>query len=843
MKKKFDVTGMSCSACAANIEKNLNKLDAVQKAEVNLLANSLSVLYDESLITADGIIRVVESLGYGASIAGEKTRSRTAGTDEEKSLLKQFIISLVFLVPLMYISMAHMFCQWFSMPTPSFMMKYFYGAKNAVTFAFSQFILLLPIMYVNRKYFINGYKNLYMRSPNMDSLISLGASAATLYGIAVLFILGYGLGHGNITLTEKYAMDIYFESAATILTLITLGKYLEARSKGKTGEAIKKLMDLTAKTASIIRDGKEISVDVKDIIVGDTIVMRPGESAPVDGIVLSGEAVFDESAITGESRAVEKSAGDKITAATINMSGALTFRATHVGSDTTIAKIIALVEEASSSKAPISKLADKISGVFVPIVITISIISFIIWMLLGEGFAFALSNAIAVLVISCPCALGLATPVAIMVGTGKGAENGILIKSAAALETAHKADCVVLDKTGTITEGNMRISDVIAYETDEKNLITLASSLEKMSEHPLARAVMLFCEEKNIQTSECENFKSVFGRGVEGRIDSLDCIGGNELFMKEKDIDISIAKDDYEKLSLQGKTPLFFARDGKLIGILAASDTIKKSSAASISALNKMGIYTIMLTGDNNRAANAIKDKLSLNEVIAQVLPDEKEKKIRDLQQEGKCVIMVGDGINDAPALTRADVGIAIGAGTDIALESADVVLVKNDLADVVAAIKLSHAVIRNIKMNLFWAFFYNSIGIPIAAGALYYPLGITLNPMIGAAAMSLSSVCVVLNALRLKRFKIKLFDDANSENKDALIIKEDKKMQKTINVNGMNCSHCSGAVEKALLAIDAVEAAHADLDAKNATVTLSHDIDVNILIEAVIAAGFDASI
>ncbi len=850
MKTRFDVVGMSCSACSANIEKTLNKMEGITKAEVNLLANSMTVTYDEAILDSGAIIKAVESIGYGASVSGEKKKqaaeSSVPDTGEADTLKKRFIISLIFLVPLMYISMHHMFFEWFALPIPPFMMKYFHGNENVITFALSQFILLLPIMLVNKKYFISGFKNLIHRSPNMDSLIAIGSSAAAVYGVAVMFVLGYALGRGDMQTAEAYGMDIYFESAATILTLITLGKYLEARSKGKTGEAIKRLMDLTPKSATVIRNGVEMTLGIDEIIVGDTVVLRPGQSVPVDGVILSGEALLDESAITGESVPVQKTVGDTLTAATMNKSGALKFRATRVGADTTIAKIIELVQEAASSKAPIAKLADKISGVFVPIVIAIALVSFVVWLILGEGLAFALSMGISVLVISCPCALGLATPVAIMVATGKGAENGILIKSASALETAHKADCVVLDKTGTITEGHMRISDIHALGISENELVGVAASLEKMSEHPLAQAVVSYAEENDIQVSEAEEFGSVFGRGVHATVDGEMCYAGNEAYMGENKIDISAeAKSVADALANEGKTPLYFAQGGKLIGIIAASDTIKATSAAAISELKRMGIHTIMLTGDNERVANAIKNKLDLDETIAQVLPQDKEKKIRNLQEDGKTVIMVGDGINDAPALTRADVGIAIGAGTDVAIESADIVLVKNDLADVVGAISLSHKVIANIKANLFWAFFYNTIGIPVAAGVFYYAFGLRLNPMLGAAAMSLSSVCVVLNALRLRSFKPrKLTCDTNScALAPEVNIKEETKMEKTINVNGMNCAHCKAAVEKALMAIDGVAAATADLEAKNATVTLDTDVDVLVLVGAVNEAGFEASV
>lgn len=854
MKQKFNVTGMSCSACSANIERTLRKQPGIQKAEVNLLSNSMQVTYDENKISEAQIIQIVESIGYGASVPGKATaqaQETDVGKSEEKSLLHRFVASVILLVPLMYIAMYHMFYEWFGLPIPGFMMQLFHGNENVITFAFSQFLILLPILYINRKYFTSGFKNLIHRSPNMDTLIAIGASAATLYGIVAIFLLGYGLGHGDTALVERYSMDIYFESAGTILTLITLGKYLEAKSKGKTGEAIKKLMDLTPKSATVLRDGKEVVVGLEEIVVGDTVLLKPGQSIPVDGTVVSGTTVVDESAITGESVPVEKAAGDTLIAATINKSGSVQFTATRVGADTTIAKIIELVQEAASSKAPIAKLADKISGVFVPIVIGIALISFVVWLLLGQGLEFALSTGIAVLVISCPCALGLATPVAIMVATGKGAENGILIKSAAALETAHKADCVVLDKTGTITEGNMRVSDVAAFGTDEKTLVQIAASLEAKSEHPLAQAVVQYAKEQVIAPQEAEQFEAVFGRGVRAVVGGKLCLAGNQAFMQESGVDTAAAQQAADRLASEGKTPLYFAQEGKLAGLIAAADTVKPSSAAAVEAFRNMGIRTIMLTGDNARVAEAIQKQVGVDETIAQVLPQDKEQKIRSLQEQGKTVVMIGDGINDAPALTRADVGVAIGAGTDVALESADIVLVKNDLMDAVSAVSLSHAVIRNIKMNLFWAFFYNAIGIPIAAGVFYYAFGLKLNPMFAAAAMSLSSVCVVTNALRLRFFKPKHFAEPScpipmpvmTEPDGESNKKEDSNMEKTIQVNGMSCGHCTAAVERALMAVDGVTAAKADLGKKNATVTLSKDVEVQKLIDAVTEAGYEASI
>ena len=657
----------------------------------------------------------------------------------------------------------------------------------------------------------------------MDTLIAVGSSASMFYGIFALFRMSWGLGHGNMDLVGTYSMDLYFESAGMIVTLITLGKYLESRSKKKTSKAIEKLVALAPKEAEIERNGQVMTVPVEQLVVGDIVIIRPGESIAVDGVIVEGSTSVDQSAITGESIPVEKQVGDNVVSASINKNGFIKIRAIKVGENSTINQIIKLVEEASSSKAPIARMADKIAGIFVPVVMTIALVTIIVWLISGATFEFALSAGITVLVISCPCSLGLATPVAIMVGTGKGAENGILIKSGEALETAHKIDTVVMDKTGTITEGKPKVTDIIEY-IDKNSLLTYAISLEKNSEHPLAEAIVKYCKENNISSENVENFEAVFGKGVKATSDNSTILGGNRAFMKENNIDISKIEPQINSLADEGKTPLIFANDSNVIGIIAVADVEKETSRKAIEEFTKMGISTVMLTGDNERTAKAIQKRLNIPKVIAQVLPEDKEKEIRRLQDGGHCVAMIGDGINDAPALAKADVGIAIGAGTDVAIESADAVLVRNDLLDAVSAVKLSKAVIKNIKENLFWAFFYNCIGIPVAAGVLYPIWGIKLSPMFGAAAMSLSSICVVTNALRLRRFKTY----KSSEKVEETVIevkKENEKMKKVLSIEGMMCGHCQAHVEKALKAMDGVTSVEVSLENKNATVELSKDI------------------
>ena len=828
MNQKFDVTGMTCSACSAHVEKSIGKLEGVSSVQVNLLANQMKVEYDEKALTSDQIIKAVEAAGYGAALHQNGTVKvaepvKTANKETE-AMKFRLIVSFVFMIPLFYLSMGHMM-NW-SLP------QLFTAHENALIFVFTQFLLCLPIVAVNKKYFINGFKTLWKRSPNMDSLIAIGSSAAIVYGIFAIYRIGYGLGHGDMETVHQYAMDVYFETAAMILALITLGKYLEARSKGKTSEAITKLMDLAPKTAWIETPDGEKGVPVEEVQIGDIVIVKPGQSIPVDGIIMEGNSSIDESALNGESIPVEKSVGDKVTGAGLNKNGYFKFRAVKVGNDTALAQIIQLVEEASASKAPIAKLADKVSRVFVPVVISIAVGAFIIWLLLGYSFEFAMSIGIAVLVISCPCALGLATPTAIMVGTGKGAENGILVKSAEALETAHRIHTMVLDKTGTVTEGKPQVTDVLPAENiDRQWLLKIAASLEKQSEHPLAEAVIKKAEEEKVSLFRAEQFVSVSGRGIRAEINGKHYCAGNKMFLKESGIVVEKWEEKAQKMSDEGKTPLFFAEEKKLIGIIAAADVVKKTSAQAVSELIKMGIDVVMVTGDNERTAKAIQKQIGIPHVIAEVMPQDKEAEVRKLQEAGKTVAMVGDGINDAPALARADVGIAIGAGTDIAIESADIVLMKSDLLEAVTAVRLSKAVIRNIKENLFWALIYNSLGIPLAAGVFYSLLGWKLNPMFGAAAMSLSSVCVVLNALRLKLFRTE-YEKSYKENKG------ENFMEKKLIIEGMSCSHCSGRVEAALNALDGVSA-KVNLEEKTATVTLSQSISDEILIKSVTDAGY----
>lgn len=815
MEQKFNVNGMSCSACSAAVERSVKKLNGIFNCEVSLLTNSMTVRFDEKLVTESEIISAVISAGYSASVFNEKNKEKTENKKDEFSEMKiRLIVSFACLIPLMYIAMGHMI----SLPLPSFLT----GTEHGISFSFIQFLLTLPIMYVNRKYYINGFRSLFKGSPNMDTLVATGSLAAILYGVYSVFVIGNALGTGDTSTAARYLHNLYFESGAMILTLITLGKYFEARSKRKTSDAISKLMSLAPDTATVERNGAEITIPIENVMVGDTVIVRPGQSIPVDGRIIQGSTYIDESAITGESIPVEKNTGDNVTGGTINKSGYIKFTAEKIGEDTTLAKILRLVEDASASKAPIAKLADKVSGVFVPVVMAISLITFIVWMIAIKNFNTALDLAISVLVISCPCALGLATPTAIMVGTGTGASNGILIKSAESLETAHKIDTIVLDKTGTVTAGQPSVTDVITSKnSNREELLQIAFSAEKLSEHPLSRAIINFAENENIQADKAYDFENLPGRGIKVKIKDSVVFAGNALMMKENGIDISGAENQGEYLSAQGKTPLYFALGNRFLGIIALADTIKPTSKEAVNELRNMGIDVIMLTGDNAKTANYIAQKAGINNVISEVLPAEKEEVVRKLQSENKTVAMVGDGINDAPALTRADVGIAIGAGTDIAIESADIVLMKSDLNDAANAIKLSKSVIRNIRQNLFWAFFYNTLGIPLAAGVLLIPFGISLNPMIGAACMSLSSVCVVSNALRLRLIKFKksaIKTDKNNKTERTL------KMKKTIYIDGMMCNHCTGRVDKVLNAIDGVEAT-VSLEDKCAYVTLSKEI------------------
>jgi len=835
MKQTFDITGMTCSACSANVERAVKKLDGIETVNVNLLANRMTAEYDEQKLDDSVIVGAVIAAGYGASVKGEqKVQSKAENTvmeDETKGMLLRLKLSALFFIPLFYISMGSMM----GLPLPGFMQGY----EGALAFAFTQFLLTLPVMYINRKFFQVGFKTLLHGAPNMDSLIAIGSSASVIYGIFAIYRIGHGLAAGDTALVHQYHMDLYFESAAMILTLITVGKYLEARSKGKTGEAIAKLLDLAPKTATVMRGGAEVEIPVADLKKGDIVVVRPGQSIAVDGVIVEGSSAVDQSALTGESIPVEKTVGDKVIAATINKTGYFKFEAQRVGDDTTLAQIVRLVEEAGSSKAPIARLADKISGIFVPTVIVIALITGAVWLALGQTFEFALSCAIAVLVISCPCALGLATPVAIMVATGRGAQLGILIKSAEALETAHSIDTIVLDKTGTITEGRPHVTDLFCE--DEDKLLKLAVSLENASEHPLAEAICRHCAEKGIAAYQTENFRAVSGRGVAADINGVRCLAGNIAFMTENGIDCSDYSERCDSLADEGKTPLYFAEGDKLVGVIAAADIVKPTSKDAIKAIRDMGIDVIMLTGDNQKTAEAIRRQLELSRVVAEVMPQDKEREINTLQQQGKKVAMVGDGINDAPALTRADVGIAIGAGTDIAIESADIVLMKSDLFDIVSLLKLSRETIKNIKMNLFWAFFYNTVGIPLAAGLLYPLFAIKLNPMFGAAAMSLSSFCVVTNALRLRFFKPQHgAQEIKEEIKPEIETVEEKTMTKIMKVNGMNCNHCKMAVEKALSSVAGVTAAEVDLAEKQAVITLAADVANDELTKVVADAGFE---
>ena len=953
MKERYHVTGMSCSACSSHVEKAVNKLENVEKASVNLLTETMDVTYDETKITSAEIIDAVVKAGYGASVmtegsvagAGGQSTSGNAGSigrsavdgkqelqqklDADARAMKWRLgISIGFLIPLMYVSMHHMLKEWFGIPVPAFIVNTMHGNANAMNFALTQFLLLLPILYVNRKFFSVGFKTLAHRSPNMDSLIALGSGAALVYGIFAMYRISYGLGYGDMAVVEHYSHDLYFESSGTILTLITVGKYLESRSKGKTSEAITKLMNLAPKVAVLVTgDGQEKEVPTESLQKGDIFLVKPGSLVPVDGIVLEGNSSVDEAAITGESVPVEKQAGDHVVSATVNKAGFLKCRADRVGDDTTLAQIIRLVEEASASKAPIAQLADKVAGVFVPTVMTISLITLIVWLLNGATAEFAISTAIAVLVISCPCALGLATPVAIMVGTGVGAGNGILIKTGEALQQAKEIDTVVLDKTGTITSGKLKVEEVGGYQSDfpADAMMQIAAALEKKSEHPLAEAVVEYAESFRLTIPEIVDFKATFGRGVEGAL-AADFLAveaakndgptavfyagklgngsntsgngtlkapptgntvpdtgsvfpagtkfyvGNLAFLQEKNIILPQgAAEGLNRMADEGMTPLLVAQEGRFLGIIGVSDTVKATSYEAINAWEKMGVRVIMLTGDNRRTAEAVRQKLGISEVVAEVLPQDKEKKVSELKAQGHKVAMIGDGINDAPALAAADVGMAIGAGTDVAMESADIILMKNDLRDAVTAMKLSRSVIRNIKENLFWAFFYNCIGIPLAAGVLYPAFQIRLNPMFGAAAMSLSSIFVVGNALRLRGFKSGFtplkkgipkashkeieITHAAAEGEQCILkapaeqnnrqdVKQEKErtntMTKVISIEGMMCNHCTGTVQKALEAVEGVNAVTMSLEQKNAAVELASDVADEVLTKAVVDAGYE---
>lgn len=839
MKQKFDVTGMTCSACSAHVEKSVSKLEGVQCVNVNLLQNSMVVEYDDNALGTTDIIHAVESGGYGASVQGEnKTQEapKNVAAEEMHHMKRRLIASFCFLIPLFYISMGHMM----GAPLPAILL----GDENVMIFALTQLFLTIPVLIINKKYYVVGFKALWNRAPNMDSLIALGSAASVVYSVFAIYSMAYAMGHGDLMTAHHYGMELYFESAAMILTLITVGKYMETRSKGKTSEAISKLMDLAPKTATVLRNGVEQEIPVEEVVTGDTIIVKPGQRIPVDGKIMEGFSAVDESAITGESIPVEKQVGDTVIGATVNKSGYFRMTATRVGKDTTLSQIIALVEEAGASKAPIAKLADKVSGVFVPVVITIAILAAVIWFVAGnQPFSFALSIGIAVLVISCPCALGLATPTAIMVGTGKGAEYGILVKSAESLEIAHQVQTVVLDKTGTLTEGKPVVTDVVLAKGILRNrLLKQAAAVEALSEHPLAEAIVAYAKEKEVSFEKAENLQATAGQGVEADVAGKHILAGNLKMMRERGIQLGEWEAKAVELAEAGKTPLFFAENETFLGIVALADTLKPTSKAAVDAFHQMGIEVVMLTGDNKRTAQAIAKELDI-QVIAEVLPQDKEREVRRLQEQGKKVAMIGDGINDAPALMRADVGVAIGAGTDVAMESADIILMKSDLMDAVTAIELSHATIRNIKENLFWAFFYNACGIPLAAGVFYPLLEWKLNPMFAAAAMSFSSAFVVGNALRLRFFRPKYAKTTTALPKEdiqkELNHKEEIGMKKVLKIEGMMCNHCTGRVEKALNDLDGVTA-EVSLEGKSATVTLSKDVSDETLVQTVTDAGYE---
>lgn len=841
--ENYDVSGMSCAACSSRVEKCVRGLEGVSSVSVNLLKNSMTVDYDESRLSSAGIVEAVEKAGYGAKSRSaakkeERVSPKEKAEKEYRAMKKRLIWSIVFTVPLFYISMGHMM----GWPLPSF----FLGVENSLTFALTLFLLALPVALINSKYFTHGIRALINRSPDMDSLIALGSGASFAYGIYALYKIGFGLGHGDLAMAMQFSHDLYFEGAGTILTLITLGKYFEARAKGKTTDAVNKLLDLAPKKACVLRpDGTEEVIDAQDVAVGDILIVKTGESIPCDGIITEGSTAVDESAVTGESIPVDKQAGDKVTGATISTSGYFRMRAEKVGQDTALAQIIRLVDEATSSKAPIAKLADKVASVFVPAVISIAVVSLIAWLIAGAGFEFALTIAVSVLVVSCPCALGLATPVAIMVATGKGAGNGVLIKSAESLEKAHEISTVVLDKTGTVTQGHPAVTDIIpATGVEKEELLYLACSIERLSQHPLASAIAAEGEKEGIRPGELSGFTQLAGQGLSGKLDGADVLAGNLKLMKARGIGVDEA--EMEKLSKDGKTPLCFARGGKFCGLIALADVIKDTSREAVSMLQDAGIDVILLTGDNRLTAAAVARQAGISTVIAGVLPEEKEEKVASLQEEGRVVAMVGDGINDAPALARADVGIAIGAGTDVAVDAADIVLMKSDLRDVTFALELSRAAIRNIKENLFWAFFYNVICIPIAAGLFYSAFGLKMNPMVAALAMSFSSVFVVSNALRLRFFRLKRKTVRHKTSSDSVTVitadKEEgeKEMKKEMLVGGMMCANCVRHVKNALEGVEGVSDVNVSLEEGRAVFTVTDAVSDDALTKAVTDEGYE---
>lgn len=847
--EQFNVTGMSCAACSARVEKAVGKVPGVTSCSVSLLTNSMGV---EGTATSQAIIQAVEQAGYGASLKTASSNAPAVSSSEldaledheTPKLMRRLFASLGFLIVLMYFSMGHTMWNW---PIPS----WFEG--NHIAMGLLQLLLAAIVMVINQKFFINGFKGLIHGAPNMDTLVALGSSASFVWSTYVLFAMTDAQLHGNDALVMSYMHEFYFESAAMILTLITVGKMLEARSKGKTTDALKSLMKLAPKTATLLRDGAEVTVPIEQVNKGDLFVVRPGENIPVDGIVLEGTSAVNESALTGESIPTDKAPGDKVSAATTNQSGFLQCEATRVGEDTTLSQIIRMVSDAAATKAPIAKVADTVSGFFVPAVISIAVVTTIIWLLCGQDLGYALARGISVLVISCPCALGLATPVAIMVGNGMGAKNGILFKTAASLEAAGRTQIIALDKTGTITSGEPKVTDLLTAEgVTETELLTLAAALERKSEHPLAKAILAYSDEQQISAPEVSDFAALPGNGLVAKLDGVEIFGGNRSFIRTKATLPQPIQTAAEQFASQGKTPLFFGGAGRLLGVIAVADTIKEDSPRAIQELRNMGIRVVMLTGDNQRTAEAIGKQAGVDEVIAGVLPEGKEAVIRQLQTYGK-VAMVGDGINDAPALTRADIGIAIGAGTDVAIDAADVVLMNSHLSDVPAAIRLSRAVLRNIHQNLFWAFFYNSIGIPLAAG-LFIPFGLTLNPMFGAAAMSLSSFCVVSNALRLNLFDLhstkrdrntkaaslpSVLIQTDSEATTEPEIKEEPTMKKTMNIEGMMCPHCEARVKKALEKLPEVTEAVVSYEAGTAIITLNAEVADDVLKQAVEAQDY----
>lgn len=849
-KELFCITGMTCSACSSKVAKAVSALDGIDDVNVNLLKNTMTVSFDERMLSASDIANAVIKAGYGASTHSrndEKISSRGKGPDtatvELQEMKQRLLVSLVFTVPLFYMVMGPMV----GLPLPGFLRD----AEHALVNALTQLLLSLPVMFVNFKFYRIGFKTLFSGSPNMDSLIAIGSGAAALFSVYAVYKMAFAIGQADMDTVQHFARNLYFDSAAMILTLITLGKFFEARARGKTSDAIAKLMELAPKSATVIRDGKETIIALEDVLAGEILVVKAGESVPVDGVITEGSGFLDESALTGESLPLEKHGGDTVTGATINKSGHFLMRATRVGDDTTLAQIVKLVDEATSSKAPIARLADKISGIFVPVVITIAVVATAIWLLLGYDLEFALSIGIAVLVISCPCALGLATPTAIMVGTGRGAANGILLKSAEAIETAGVIDTVVLDKTGTVTEGRPVVTDIVpAAPGTEPELLALAASLEKLSEHPLGAAIVQEAEKRGIDLSKVEGFTQTPGQGISGSIDGTRYFAGNAKILLAEGIANSLT-EHAGVFASEGKTALFFARDKELVGLIVVADVIKQSSPQAVAEFESMGIEVIMLTGDNAQTSEAVRRQAGISKVVAEVLPQDKEREIRSLQEQGKKVAMIGDGINDAPALARADVGIAIGAGTDVAIESADIVLMKSDLMDAVSAIQLSRAVMRTIRQNLFWAFFYNAIGIPVAAGVFYIAWGWTLSPIIAAAAMSFSSVSVVSNALRLRLFspKRQISAEVCGVGKASLTVesnppltsevKRSFTMKKTIKIEGMSCGHCTGTVEKALHAVPGVTDVAVDLASKSATVEAQDSISDDVLTKAIADTGF----